>query len=267
MSDDLAQLIAKKFITRRDVKAEQKPDGGYTPVGRYENHKMVEYFPWKKSDILAHLAGEKTYGHYLLGTDNTCKLFAFDVDLRDNGWLPSVEDPEQWEKSMEVANPLESWRQRGNPARKYMKYCFRRIAHDLALTIQNSLDVPAAITYSGHKGLHVYGLTGSTSALEARTGAEIVLETLEGQFEVYKGKHFFKAIDDGPESLFCNFSIEVFPKQVEIGPDSFGNLMRLPLGKHKKAADPTFFVDMRAPLTELIPRDPYESLNLNNPWE
>ena len=71
MSKELENLIAKKFISRKDVKAVQTSDGNYRPINT----------PWARNDLADHLAGTTTYGHYLLGQDDTCKLIAFDVDI------------------------------------------------------------------------------------------------------------------------------------------------------------------------------------------
>src|SRR4051812_22556869 len=85
---DLADLFASKLIARPDVKDVQHSDGSYSPDRR----------PWTRAELEAHLRGTHTFGHYLLNTDDTCKIFCLDVDLRSvrkhgdeevpDGWLP-----------------------------------------------------------------------------------------------------------------------------------------------------------------------------------
>ncbi len=76
---ELAKLFASKFIARPDVFAEQFPDGAWAP--RRQRLGM--------SDLLAHIRGERSLGHYMLNQASECKLFAFDIDLEK----PSQNNP------------------------------------------------------------------------------------------------------------------------------------------------------------------------------
>lgn len=282
MSEDLALVIAKRFIQRRDVKAQQFSSGGYTPVtdnGQTDGVRL----PFMMEDITAHLAGTKTYGHYLLDTDNKCKLFAFDIDLRKNDknftghWpeLPDltgvdpVLDNDEWKKLVKLHefDPREAWRDRSHPARNWTKFQMRMLTTTLARTIKDLLDIPVATAYTGNKGVHVYGFTGSVSASDAREAADIVLAQL-GCFESSKGAHFFQYTDQDPLDGYPNFEIEVFPKQTNLAGKDLGNLMRLPLGVNRKSPqDPTFFIDERLAMGELRPHtDPVKLLQSGNPW-
>lgn len=259
MSNELANLFASRFIARKDVKAIQFSDGSWAPhtaTGRFDGARL----PWSRTDLLAHLAGEQTYGHYLLDTDDTCKLFAFDIDLEkddpNKGIFGYYEDDEGRQLP---CDPRDSWRDRAHPGRQYFKTQFRLLAHMLAKGIYENLGIPCAAAYSGGKGVHVYGFTGLMSAADARDGAEIVLDSLGG-FTATRGQHFFK------HEKFYNLSVEVFPKQISLGGKDLGNLMRLPLGRNKKTNDPTFFIDMTAPLVELKPVDPVHALTVDMPW-
>jgi hypothetical protein len=274
LTDNLAALYAKLFIARRDVKAVQRENGDYQPHGRYEGGKAVEYYPFDKRSLLAHLGGEASYGHYLLDTDDSCKLFAFDVDLAETGFLPTRwNDSEGW-VDFQPCNPRDAWRVRNHPARGWMKFCFRMVGGSLASAIHSTLNIRTAVAYSGHKGIHVYGfLDKRMQAADARAGAEIALEAAGG-WVLSKGKNFFEHVDRAAEmtvhdSPYHNFTTELFPKQTSIqGKGGFGNLMRLPLGRNLKAPkDPTFFVDLRTAFTDFSPMDPVEALTSPNIWE
>lgn len=288
MSDAMAELIAKKFIQRRDVKAMQTASGAYIPVTEYKDGPRI---PWRMRDLQAHLAGEVSYGHYLLDADDKCKLFAFDIDIekmkKDTdgnptwwGSYPTFPDmtnypgapggEDEYFRANTVVtgfDPYAAWRDRAHPGRKWLKYQMRMIADTLARIIYEELQLPVAVAYSGNKGLHVYGFTGTTSAAEVREAADTVL-ALAGCFEPLKGKNFFRHTNSDPIEGFPNLSVEVFPKQISLEGKDLGNLMRLPLGKNIKSNDPTFFVDQRLPMTHLLPHpDPVALLEGGNPWE
>lgn len=280
---DLAGLLAKMFIARTNVKAIQNPSGEYMPVQRcgecgrgFCNHESPKIRDgWKRADIDAHLAGVKTYGHYLLNTDNQCKLFAFDIDLDKPGLHPTL-DPmpvpvyphpyDAWNAKDEFTgkilefNPREAWLDRAHPSRTWLKFQLRSVAHQFLRSIHNDLGLPAACAYTGAKGLHVYGFTGLMSAKDVREGAEIVLNSVGG-LEAIKGDCFYRYQNQDPHEGQPNLTIEVFPKQDSLDGKDLGNLMRLPLGSNlKNAKDPTFFVDCTAALNELRPIDPIHAL-------
>lgn len=267
------------FIARTDAKAIQYPGGSWSPHCEYNKETRKhdgERIGWTgdrgRADLAAHLSGERTFGHYLLNQKSECKLFAFDCDWKKTGWLPtlplSTEDEVAWRESFIETNPREMWLQRSFPGRDFMKMQIRRLAHILLRRISDpdGLGIPCAAAYSGSKGFHVYGFTGLTEAKEARNGAHIVLEDIGG-FEAVRGDNFFEHKDEDPVDGFKNFSIELFPKQDNLDGKDLGNLMRLPLGKNLKSPkEPTFFIDMNAPLADLRPMDPVTALQIENPW-
>lgn len=263
LASALAKLLASKFIARPDIKAVQHADGSYSPTRNAG---------WKASDIEAHLAGTSTYGHYLLNTDDTVKLFCFDVDLRQDGYVPQDEYVAEEPVNMMIGcDPRELWRDRSNSRRGYLKYCMRLVGHSLAERIHSELEIPVAVAYSGSKGIHVYGLTGRVPASDAREGARIVLDSI-GRFELERGDSLYKLAPypDGTmlaEDPFINFSIEVYPKQDSLAGKDLGNLLRLPLGRNTKSKDPTFFMDMTSPLSEMRPIDPEWALTTDSPWK
>lgn len=275
MSDEIANLFASRFISRRDVKAVQHADGSWMPAtanGKRDGDRL----PWTRNDLLAHIAGEQTYGHYMLNTDDTTKLFAFDIDLAKNDekagfstQLPAqAMDPENletWEQSFHACDAIAAWHNRSHPARDFMKLQFRQVAHRLAVAVERELEIPVAVAYSGSKGVHVYGFLGATPAVEAIEGAQIVLDSL-GDWKPSRGNNFFRCENQDPIDGFPNLTIEVFPKQQSLDGKDLGNLMRLPLGRNKKSTDPTFFIDMTAPMNALVPMDPTRALVGTSLW-
>lgn len=272
MSRDLTHLLVRRFISRRDVKARQTNSGEYIPDTLYRNGP---YAPWTRSDLEEHLSGTTTYGHYVLDADDTCKLFCFDIDLEKEGTLPTVpcplEDEDQnielWTRSFVNTNPREVWLERDHPARGWMKYQMRAIAGRLAATAHRDLGMRVAVTYTGSKGVHVYCFFEERdTGKRARDGASLLLEAL-GDWKLHRGNNVYKHADGDPYSGFPNFTIEVYPKQVSLEGKHLGNLLRLPLGRNRKnPRDPTFFVDLRAPYTELRPCDPTWALTTDDPW-
>lgn len=264
---EIANLIAKNFIARRDVKAIQYSSGAWSPhqeynpaTGKHDGARI----PWKRKHIEDHIAGDKTYGHYLLDQDSKCKLFAFDVDLKKRGTV--LVGNGDWGRAVEVNDLRAEWLNRRSLGRDWMKYQFKMIAHMLMRAVVDELDLPTVAAYSGGKGVHVYAFTGLISAAEAREGAQIVLDSI-GQFHAVRGENFFEHVNTDPEAGYPNISIETFPKQGSLDGKDLGNLMRLPLGRNMKSKDPTFFIDMRSPMGQMIPRDTVESLTVGNPWK
>lgn len=260
MSKDLAKVISKMFISRADVKAIQRTNGDYNPVRE----------PWKMDDILAHLDGSKTYGHYVVSKDDTAKLFCFDVDLEKAGFLPDeivfhASEAESYNNFQPALGLREEWLNRKSTYRTFMKRNFHYAAHKLAKGIMDTLDIPVAVAYTGSKGVHIYGFTGPMLAGDIRIGAQLVLDDL-GCFEPSRGEHMFKHRDKQNE-YWQNLNIEIYPKQDSLESKDLGNLLRLPLGRNLKSTDPTFFVDMTGPMNSLNPTDAITALTSGNPFK
>lgn len=275
---ELAKLLAAKFIARPDVFAVQRHDiwmPVVAPKARREDPDV--YVPIKMNHLLDHIHGRASYGHYLLNDKGQCKFFAFDIDFekadpKENIYFPvpgPLTDYTWPPRTFVPGDPRALWKHPGisELQRKFLIYQLRTMAHKLARAIIDEFEIPAVITYSGNKGMHVYGLTGLIDANEARDGALIILESL-GCFEPYKGNNFFRhkqsevadPIEDYPQ-----LSIEIFPKQASLDGKKLGNLMRLPTGRNLKGGE-SFFVDGRVALTQLEYRDPIEALNTAIPW-
>lgn len=203
--DAVADELARRFIQRRDVKAVQNPDGTWRP----------DRTAWTKDDLRRHLRKEVVHGHYLVDADGRCKLVALDIDLDKGG-------------------PRELWQsEEGNSAVKDRRTLGRgmlALAFGLAYRANRLFSVPATVAYSGSKGMHVYAFLGSVDANEARTVAAILLgdESANEPWHKVRGDAFWKT------PAFPDFTVEVFPKQDEVGAGGLGNLMRLPLGHNHK---------------------------------
>lgn len=280
----LAKLFASKMIARPDVKALQVADGGYRPM---------KGSPFKLPDLLDHIEGRKTYGHYMVSPDDSVKLFCFDIDINKYGRLPKMKNGagmffnfDSYTKEKNEAgqpNMRELWGSRKPGAeRDFLKLKLKMLGNQLASAINKELEIPTAVAYSGSKGVHVYGFTDKTSATLARQAASIVLDSLRasnmGFWTIDRGNNFYKYVPDGPwenlenPELNCEqFGMEVFPKQdsVEGKEKGLGNLLRLPLGvnQHSPKKDKAFFLDMRTALTDFSPRNAVEALTIENQWQ
>lgn len=283
-----ARLISKKFIARSNAKAIQRSNGDYNPV-KDENGHLIKF---GMDDLLAHQEGRLTYGHYLLNSDNQCKLFAFDIDLDETDekhpefdqflMAPTEVDSDGCWRNFAPCNPREVWKNRSRVVeRNFFKWQLRHVAQMLASQIHKQFEIETAVAYSGAKGVHVYGFTGLLPAADVREGALLLLKST-GCFDLHKGQSFFKhkkVAETDPNSgtvgnlshtlSFQQLTIEVFPKQVSVAADGFGNLMRLPLGKNlKNPQDPTFFLDLRSNFGSQVfqMRDPVDALTATDQW-
>lgn len=289
METDLARLLSLKFIQRPDAKAQQTSDGAWFPVREKDEHgKMTgPNIGWKMRDLRDHIEGVKTFGNYMVDDKDQVKLFVFDIDLDKTGTWAEWPDLalDKYNTTDRAANdaafeadtiihqstPREDWLDRKHPGRKWYKIQLRTVADLLKRGIEKEIGVQTAVAYTGSKGLHVYGFTGTTPASTARAGALLSLEAaanlwpLENDIEPFKGKNFYKFTDTDPHGYFNNVTIEVFPKQENLSQGGYGNLVRLPLGRNmKNPKDQCFFVDTSAyvPSGDIVPHpDPARLLN------
>jgi hypothetical protein len=217
----LDALIGKLFIERRDVKPYQKQDGTYDWI----NQRFT------RTDIQDHLSGKRTYGHYLIdpATQN-CRIFCFDIDLN---------------KECRV-----EFRSKDTERIAWLTAELRCFASGLAQKVQEILDIPTAQLFSGSKGVHVYGFTGSEKAKTVREAAYSVMEAWDKTCKPQRGDNFFV------HPSYPELEIEIFPKQDTVDEEHFGNLLRLPLGIHRKTGNQSFFIDTTAALWDLVPADP-----------
>lgn len=261
LADDLDALLGLRFIERRDVKAWQFKDGHYEP----ERTKIT------RSNVRAHLACERTMGHYLVSPDNRCRLFAFDIDLRKDAiWddgdvecdydivnrkkvcvLDGVEKHWHW-------NPRLAWIDGTQETQQLLTTDLIRTADLLARKTHELTDLPVAVAYSGRKGVHVYAFTGSIDASEAVGAAGAILEATG--FTATRGQNFWQS-----SGKFSTLEIETFPKQDRIEGEGLGNLMRLPLGKHQATGERGYFLRIERGHV-WSPMDAFDALNGVLPW-
>lgn len=271
----IARLFARRFIARPNVKAYQRPDGSWYP----------DRTPITMDDLLNHQHGYKTMGHYLVSEQDTCKFFAFDIDLEEakpdkNIYWPM---PGDWEYPEEKAgwtswyngDPRGTWMniEKLTPLEaRFLVYQMRSMAHQLVRTIEETLGLRTAVAYSGSKGLHVYAFFDEPlPASMAREMAESVIDATGG-FAIHRGKNFFKrqpgTVDHITDAQ--QLSVEIFPKQDSLaGKDKgLGNLLRLPLGRNLKGSGRPMpmFLDVRARMTEFKKRDTVEALTVTDQW-
>lgn len=281
MSQDVATQIARCFIQNRDVKAIQFSNGDYVPDFRMKDQTR-HGLGFTMESLTAHLEERETYGHYLLDKEGMCRMFAFDIDLEKEGNYvvppgtftldPRITNQQYDDQVRTVSNvnPREIWLDRNSAtavpeAREWYKEQMMKLVHRLS-GILHDLKIPAAAAYSGSKGVHVYGFTGTLPAEQVRFIADNVMSRME-DFEPTRGKHFFGSKNLDPIHGYKNFSIEIFPKQTEAKEGGLGNLMRLPLGRNQKSDDPTFFLDLKAPAAKMRPHpNPAALLESGDPY-
>lgn len=252
-SKEIAKLLAAKFIERRDVKAVQYRDMKGTDM--YVPHRVFktkEDIPVRLQDLIDHVECRATFGHYIVSPENTCRVFAFDIDIiKETYLMPMFEaDP------VIVEAPRDVWLNGANrEAQLDMGLQMRSISYELALSVKETLGIPVTVHYSGCKGVHVTGLLDrGTPAIDARQMCDSVLHSLD-HFELFKGKNFWRS------SHYPALYVETFPKQEELNSkDGYGNLLRLPLGMNIKSGKKSFFVDLDKPLTKWSHDDPILTL-------
>lgn len=251
--DELAILLGKRFLERRDVKAVQHPGGSYTP----------DRTPWKMSDLRNHIEGKTTYGHYMTSPEDKTKLWAFDIDLRQEGRYTILKEDKVLNGG-QACNPREVWLDKNHEGYEHLTIQLRCLAESLAIKAHrlSAGEFPIAIAYSGNKGLHVYGFMGTVPAEEARSVAIEVLNSFNC-FENSRGENFWVHTNGGYENL----EIEVFPKQGSLEGKDLGNLMRLPLGVHRKTGNRAFFIDPTCGYNEIKEMNPLAALSGEQSWE
>jgi hypothetical protein len=265
---DLVRLLGTRFIERRDVKAvmgDPHVEKGGKPL-----HWQPVREPFTMKDFEDHLSGRRTFGHYMVSPEGNVKLFAYDIDLRENKPpVPERDDPgfegsyitEDSDEGIKMpCDPRKAWLEEDHPAKWFLTQQLRCLAEALAIAVHDRLGIEVAIASSGGKGLHVYGFTGSVQATFAREAALGIIQAL-GSFEAFRGESFFMH-----KSEFQNLTVEVFPKQTTLDGKDLGNLMKLPLGVHRDTGRRGEFITAKAPYTELRTMDPKAALGGELPW-
>lgn len=243
-------------------------------------------------DVIRHIRGETSIGHYLVGKDGLVKLMAFDIDLikttpsRPVGFWPA--DPaNEADHQLREFIPRDAWADRAHPSRNWTKYQMMMIATRIASVITDprpgGWGLRCLVSYSGSKGVHVYAFfEDPLPAEDARVAGRIVLEgmgwipkraSVGGSADSYNPSvgdksNFFVSEDRDPVTGYPNFEIEVYPKQDKVREGGFGNLMRLPLGRNfKSERDTAFLIDCTQRMGVMKPvQDVLFALNTCNPF-
>ena len=234
----VADALAKRFIARPDVIAIQDKKGAYRPQETKFSYDV----------LLDHISGKVSLGHYLLNPDNDRKLFAYDLDLTKTGAACKVEFGTQGCRILrdteQECNPRDEWLDPNSELRPHLALQLHALASGLAWRIKKRYGFDAVVSYSGGKGLHVYALCGKRPAADCRAMAVGLLRswTMGGDpiFEPTRGEVFWRRTGDE----FKCVDVELFPKQDTLSKKEYGNLMRLPLGKHGRTGQRAFFVDL-----------------------
>lgn len=227
-STELAKLIVANFIERRDAKAVQTRTGAYMPVRENMKDTNSPLKRWTLSDVVDHVEGSATYGHYVVSTEGTCRCIVFDIDLRK----------EEVPFEGEMINARQVWLGPDCAAKRDLAVQLLTMADGFARK-GKAAGLKTIVSYSGSKGMHAYVcLDRGTPAAEARDAAHMIINSMHNIVSE-RGDNFFKH-----EFAFPALSIEVFPKQDSVKSDGFGNLVRLPLGVNQKTGKKGFFMDL-----------------------
>lgn len=258
MSDrdnQIANAIAKTFIQRTDIKSWQQKNGDY----------HIDRTPITRADLLAHISGERTMGHYPVAPDGLCKFFCFDLDLTEPDDPERVPEPKVCRVRGEEVNPRAIFSDRNDERRLQLLGMLKDLASVLARRTHSLLGLPVLASFSGSKGLHVYGLTGKVPAADAREAAWAILEDYK-YFAPIRGENFWGRTDL-PQGEKDIIEIEVFPKQDTVGVDSqVGNLIRLPLGINRKSGNQGAFIYVDGHPGKMTKCDPLVALGGELPW-
>jgi hypothetical protein len=205
------RLYRDLFVHRSDVFAEQHDTGAYTPVRR----------PLTDDDIERHLAGEASYGVYVIDPmpldDGRVMPFGVDVDV----WRPSdtvkyvVFDLDTYDKSALV----------------FLCDAVERLVATAALQWWGGNEHRQCLMLedSGGKGYHLWlFLSEPVPARQARAWAEDVRRAY-----VAEANRLAHDVVSWP-------ALEIFPKQDTVPEGGFGNLVKLPFGVHAKSKARSF---------------------------
>lgn len=282
LDTDLHDALSRLLIARGDVVAEQSANGGYRPV--HAHNCLCEmcvrnsvwsgstdpiYAPWTRSMLMDHLAGKRTYGHYVLN-GNKAKFFCFDVDLKSKAditvhpnWNLAPENLtayqfDKWltDNSQTVeTQPRDIWYRSGGTD-PWIEWQLRTIAELFKFQIEATLGFKTLCSFSGSKGIHVYGFPYPGQAVDAKYLRECALYVIKNMGHYWRPKNKSEIVFIGQNDPTIGlFETEIFPKQTEVPADGFGNLVRMELGVNRKNNSRGFLLDTSAntPVAKLVP--------------
>ncbi|USH45005.1 hypothetical protein SEA_CAMERICO_8 [Gordonia phage Camerico] len=276
---DLHDALSRLLIARPDVLAEQSRSGAYRPV-HAENCRCETcvrggtdapiYAPWDRPRLQDHLAGKRTYGHYVL-RENVAKFFCFDIDLKTKANItafPSFDNaPEnlnasqfdQWlgenSRTFET-QPREIWYQSGGTD-AWIEWQLRTVAELFKFQIEATLGIKTLCSFSGSKGVHVYGFPQPGQAVDAQYLRDCGLYVINNMGHYWRPKNKNNVVFIGQnDPTIGMFEVELFPKQSSVPEGGgFGNLVRMELGINRKNGSRGFILDTSSntPVAKLVP--------------
>ena len=221
----LQDALAKLFIARPDVIAIQRNDGAYNPL---------EGIKWSRDRLSQHIRGSQTYGHYAINGEHA-KFFCFDLDFKTKCTLYPEDSP--------LHNPRKHW-QETNGADPYLRWQLRTMADLFTYRIARTGTRQLA-TFSGSKGVHVYGFPKPgilQSAASLRKTGQKIMDDM-GYFFQQRGTSGINYSGNSSCPTIGLFDVELFPKQDAVKNGGYGNLVRMELGIHRKSNQPGFIID------------------------
>ncbi|MBF0230058.1 MAG: hypothetical protein HQK63_10825 [Desulfamplus sp.] len=112
----------------------------------------------------------------------------------------------------------------GKVTAEHKNTLYREKSWMISRIFENSkqLGITPLLEYSGHKGYHFWYF-------------------LSQPVDAFKVKALLTRIAEPVNNDISSFNLEVFPKQEKLTGKGFGNLVKLPLGIHRKNGKPSFF--------------------------
>ncbi len=215
-------------------------------------------------DLRDHLSGKRSLGHYLLTPNGQTRIIAFDIDLIKADGIEKdgeIRNPLVAMEGFEPFDPRKIWRT-DHPASPILTTHLQRVAVGLAIRTHKITGYPVAISFSGAKGLHVYGMPGhEVAANQAVEVAAMVMQSFDWQPR--RGQNFWRHPD---ADCYPAVEVETFPKQGSLEGKDLGNLMRLPLGINRKSGQRSFFLEVGSPIDRLRELDATAALTGALPW-
>lgn len=193
MSSDLDLGIYLHLFRGREDYFAQQGDDWYFSVQK----PLDEFY------VRRHLAGDATFGLYVLDRASCCHLICIDIDI-----------PKSDLSKVDLSHPLAKY--------GYLKHKLDAVQEALS----GQLGVPPEailLEETGGRGYHIWVFFS---------------EAVEGQTAVVFGEVLRRKL---------NFEIEFFPKQGRLtSTRKYGNLIKLPLGLHRKYGSWSFFFSLSA---------------------
>ncbi|MDO5423015.1 MAG: CRISPR-associated primase-polymerase type A1 [Eubacteriales bacterium] len=206
-ADSLGQaLIYNKDTARRMLKILAGREDLYvSEVIDSQGHRQMELQtePLTEQKVLEHLEGGVTIGTYIQRPNGTAKYLVIDIDVSKKILLQYERETSEFQAYLEKA---------------YAKACdFVKLLHEFGME--------GYIEYSGCRGYHVWTFFSEWIPVRYITMFTDILE---------------ERVEKNLESCI---STEFFPNKTRIKPGKFGQVLKLPCGRHTATGFQSFFLD------------------------